>query len=243
MKVYIDPSAPPYIADNYAVPPDSALENTVSPTGSVNYIRTTVMREADSLEANIGIKKRMESVQYFDGLGRPVQTVNVQGSPDKTDIVQAMAYDGFGRESIHYLPYVNSNNTGAYTANPKPAAEAFYSSNPPAGREAIDSAWNQTLYEASPLNRQTGMRGPGDWYQKPTSIEYLTNTETVKNWSVTGNPATYPQDDFAANRLYVTQYTDEDGNQTREYKDKLGRVVCKASHRRDKLAGDPLRVR
>ncbi len=141
-----------------------------------------------------------------------------------------MAYDGFGRESIHYLPYVNSNNTGAYTANPKPAAEAFYSSNPPAGREAIDSAWNQTLYEASPLNRQTGMRGPGDWYQKPTSIEYLTNTETVKNWSVTGNPATYPSADIAANQLYVTQYTDEDGNQTREYKDKLGRVVCKASH-------------
>ncbi|MCT1527060.1 DUF6443 domain-containing protein, partial [Sphingobacterium hotanense] len=70
-------------------------------------------------------------IQYFDGLGRPIQTVQVMASPTYQDIVQHVEYDGFGRESVKYLPYaekaglVGSNN-GSFKANAKSQQKAFY---------------------------------------------------------------------------------------------------------------------
>lgn len=41
----------------------------------------------------------MQSVQYFDGLGRLEQTVQTKGSADgRNDIVVPIAYDELGRE-------------------------------------------------------------------------------------------------------------------------------------------------
>ena len=227
VNVYIDPltSYTPVVYN----PTPGGAPGTVSASGSMNYIRTTLLRQEQTNEANIGSSQRIEKVDYFDGLGRPVQNVAVQASPLKKDIIQALAYDGFGRDSIHYLPYMSGTTTGAYVSNPETGCANFYSSAVP-GRESGTSPWNETLYEQSPLNRVTGGKGPDDWQTKPTAVEYLTNTTAVDNWTASGTPATYTENDFAASQLYVTQYTDEDGNQIREFKDKLGRVVCKAAH-------------
>jgi|GEM_PF-5139556 len=45
------------------------------------------------------------TITYRDGLGRPVQTVEWQGSPNKKDIVQHVEYDASGRRTHDYLPY------------------------------------------------------------------------------------------------------------------------------------------
>jgi RHS repeat-associated protein len=226
VRVFIDPSAS-YTPVVYN-PTPGGMPGTVSPSGTRNYIRTTALRQEQTNEANIGSSPRTETVDYFDGLGRPVQSIAVQASPDNFDIVAAMQYDGYGRDSIHYLPYISGTTTGAYVSNPETGCANFYSGAVP-GRESGTSPWNETLYEQSPLNRVTGGKGPDDWQTKPTAVEYLTNTTAVDNWTASGTPATYTENDFAASQLYVTQYTDEDGNQIREFKDKLGRVVCKAS--------------
>ncbi|WP_311201673.1 DUF6443 domain-containing protein, partial [Sphingobacterium hotanense] len=54
------------------------------------------------------------------------------GKSTYQDIVQHVEYDGFGRESVRYLPYaekaglVGSNN-GSFKANAKSQQKAFYS--------------------------------------------------------------------------------------------------------------------
>jgi hypothetical protein len=55
------------------------------------------------------------SVQYFDGLGRPLQTVQAMASPSGRDVVQPFGYDSEGRDSVKYLPYTATTSTpGAY---------------------------------------------------------------------------------------------------------------------------------
>jgi hypothetical protein len=164
VNVYIDPLAS-YTPVVYNPTPGGA-PGTVSASGSMNYIRTTLLRQEQTNEANIGSSQRSETVDYFDGLGRPVQSIAVQASPLKKDIIQALAYDGFGRENIHYLPYMSGTTTGAYVSNPETGCANFYSSAVP-GRESGTSPWNETLYEQSPLNRVTGGKGPDDWQQNP----------------------------------------------------------------------------
>ncbi|MBK5723049.1 pre-peptidase C-terminal domain-containing protein, partial [Dysgonomonas sp. Marseille-P4677] len=77
-----------------------------------NYIHTrTYTNEAGTAY--------LDQVQYFDGLGRPVQMVQKAITPgtDSTtrkDLVTYQEYDGFGREDKGWLPAVVSGNNGAY---------------------------------------------------------------------------------------------------------------------------------
>ncbi|WP_449400794.1 DUF6443 domain-containing protein [Chryseobacterium wanjuense] len=77
--------------------------------------------------------KTSETVQYFDGLGRPKQVVNVKASPQGKDVVTHIEYDGFGRQVKDYLPVPQSNTlNGAIVPNPLSNA-----SNTPYGTEKI----------------------------------------------------------------------------------------------------------
>ncbi|KJF44165.1 hypothetical protein LH29_01155 [Draconibacterium sediminis] len=194
-----------------------------------NYVYTVVMREAETDESSLGSRERIETIDYFDGLGRPLQSITIQGSPLNKDIIRPVEYDEFGREKYKYLPYVAENNTGAYAENATTASTNFYGSEIP-GKESDTSPFAEILFDGSPLNRVTGEHGVGEnFHAHPTNIKYLTNTQAIKNWSVSGNPAVFSSNDFLEHQLYLTEFTDEEGNKTREYKDKLGRVVCKAA--------------
>lgn len=196
---------------------------TGSPNASNNYIRTYTLREGIQTETSIASTSRVETIAYFDGLGRPVQTITVQGSPAKADLVEGMEYDDFGRDYMHYLPFTKAGNNGVYVDNAKAVGVNYYNTTI-SGHESTSFPWNKTLYEASPLNRVTGASGPGAWDSKPNSVSYQTNTSTVENYLQDKTRSDYP-----VNSLYVTETTDEDGNKTREYKDKLGQVVRKES--------------
>ncbi len=194
------------------------------PGNARNYIHTLAPRVGETQVSNLTSVERTETLEYFDGLGRLVQTIGVEAAPGNEDIVGAIGYDAFGRDSIHFLPFVYQNSSpGAYVSDYSGKCATFYSS-AVAGREPGSSPWTETLYEPSPLNRVTGEKGPDQWQGKPTNASYQTNTSQISNWSVSGNP-----DNFPEHELYVTQYTDEDDKVTLEYKDKLGQVVCKAA--------------
>jgi hypothetical protein len=118
----------------------------------------------------------MQTVQYFDGLGRPAQTVQVKGSPGYRDIVQPMAYDQYGREAVKYLPYTATaaNSGGTYKSSAIGDQSSFYSN--PSGWNApgvvtiplvggVSPAYSVTGFEASPLNRVTEQGAPGASWQ------------------------------------------------------------------------------
>ena len=110
-----------------------------------------------------------QTLQYFDGLGRPLQTVQVKASPMGGDIVQPIVYDAYGRETIKYLPYTTppDQSNGSYKSNAVTDQASFYAN--PAGKQ-----WNaqgvvstlfpfmQTIHEPSPLNRVTEQGAAGD---------------------------------------------------------------------------------
>lgn len=210
-----------------------------------NYVVTYTPRapfQNASLLPNQNVCDMNVNIQYFDGLGRPIQSVTVKGSPDASkDMVQAMQYDAFGRESIKYQPYTSTSNNGSYKTDAFAAQAGFYNS-PPTGVKPTAFPYSQTIFESSPLNRVKEQGAPGsDWQPVPNQttghtmkMEYGTNIGgEVKLWVVNGSGATGTTN-YNANELYKTVSKDENWKEadikagtTEEFKDKEGRVILK----------------
>ncbi len=155
---------------------DCVLLNTL-PSSNMNYIEVSTPRIAGMTTAaaltNVTACDLEQTIEYFDGLGRAIQTVQVKGSPTGRDIVQPMAYDQFGRESKKYLPYSVASATpsiGSYQTTALADQLSFYS-NP------TNATWNapgvvstpfpvdSTIFEPSPLDRVMEQGAPGDNWQ------------------------------------------------------------------------------
>jgi len=160
-----------------------------------NYIATYTPRVAGITNPSAPTNSTcqvMANVQYIDGLGRPIQTVSVKGSPQLNDIVQPIAYDAYGREATKYLPYTltaSAVSDGSYKSNALTAGagqNSFYTT-PPTGVAAISNPQSVTVFEASPLNRVTEQGAPGDAWQPGTTgtaghtvkLAYTTNNITA----------------------------------------------------------------
>lgn len=186
-----------------------------------NYIRTRKM-------LNDTGNSYVDDIAYYDGLGRPFQTVRKavkNGNFVNENLATLQEYDATGREGNSWLPI--SIGSSVYLA---PAA--FKSSAP--GKYGNDNRpYSQPKYEASPLNRMLQQYGPGAaWYSagRPVKTEYLANTATspldcrhytVSNPYVLDNGNSY----YAAGQLSVVKTTDEDLNVEYSFTDKLGRLV------------------
>ncbi|TKC05249.1 DUF6443 domain-containing protein [Pedobacter frigoris] len=241
-----------------------------TPSMNQNYIRSRVFKVAGVNSTNIDNVRSVcevnQTVQYLDGLGRPLQTVTVQGSPTFRDVVQPVEYDAFGREVKKHLPYTAAlgSSNGSYKSTALADQVAFYN-NPVAysapGVSAIaNSAFAETRFEASPLNRVLEQGAPGASWQLSAGhtqkMEYGTNN-LLTGYATTGFAVRlYKADEvttsgqeykrtlsgtgyYAANELYLTITKDEnwvsgDGKAgtTEEYKDKDDRVVLKRTFNR-----------
>ncbi|MFQ9317615.1 DUF6443 domain-containing protein [Dysgonomonas mossii] len=209
-----------------------------SQTSTQNYILTrTYTNEAGTIY--------QDQIQYFDGLGRFVQTVQRGITPFLADLITYQEYDPFGREDRSWLPTVAASNNGAYMplANYKTSAMATYRST--TYNTASDSvAYSRPVYEASPLNRVLEQYAPGaDWHKngKGVKTEYLTNGTgaddngalSCRKYSVVGSELntklTYSGGVYDPAQLYVTRITDENGNKVYEFKDKLGQILLTRS--------------
>ncbi|MGJ1447708.1 DUF6443 domain-containing protein [Sphingobacterium spiritivorum] len=214
------------------------------PSGNQNYILTRTFRRAGVTLANLSqsrtVEEENQSIQYFDGLGRPLQSIQVMASPTHKDIVQHVEYDGFGRESKKYLPYAASGSMdGSY--KPTAGVDVMNYYNPTVGWDAAVKKtgypYAETQFENSPLNRVQAQGSPGESWQLSSGhtvrTDYGTNeTNDVKLWqlnaSENGATATY----YQPGRLYKTTIKDENWSSGRsgtveEYKDFDGRVVLK----------------
>ncbi|MBB6372776.1 DUF6443 domain-containing protein, partial [Chryseobacterium shigense] len=198
-----------------------------TPSTTENYIYSKTYLSDPTLST----PKVSETVQYFDGLGRPKQIVNVKASPLGKDIVTQIEYDAFGRQVKDYLPVPQSGTqNGAIVPNPLGNASSVY------GSEKI---YAEKVLENSPLDRiQQQVQVGNDWSNKPVKFNYDANVNgevfqfaTTTTWvdnatsSVLSLSGTFP-----ANQLYKNTVTDEDGNINIEYKNGKGQIIMARKH-------------
>ncbi len=181
-----------------------------------------------------------ETVQYFDGLGRPYQAIQTQASPAKNDIVSFVIYDEFGRETKQYLPYAAHQNQGNLVADPVREALAFYQG--ATDGIAIDSRpFIETIHEASPILRPLMAYGFGQDWKNANRAQIITtkiNSESNKviAWTLNAfglpirnlnNNAAITNGFYRKGQLVITVKTDEDNRVIKEYKTKDGKVILK----------------
>jgi hypothetical protein len=228
----ISTSSPVYVqTNNY----NYIIDNTISEPGVTNV----------SQVPPLGSAALQQSINYFDGLGRPMQSVVRRGSPLGKDIVQPVKYDDFGRDAKKYLPYVSDKDKGWYTPGAVgtstyegSAHHQFYTNG--AGDQIEDDAspFAETFFEPSPLNRVGEQGSPGAAWQVGTGhtikkayefnlaneiilFTYDATTELLASGA--NNQLIY----YAPNKLYKNKTIDEKQNEVIEYVDREGRTVCK----------------
>lgn len=188
----------------------------------------------------------VQSTQYLDGLGRPLQSVIKQGSLETggtaADVVNAVFYDPFGREQYKYLPFA-ANNTGGYPVNDgnfklNPFVQQGVFMQAQYGAQNESHFYARTNFETSPLSRPEKNMAPGiNWAGADRGVQqkyWLTTTgdAPVKIWTVTNNsPGNFGDystgGDYPVGELYKNLVIDEEGKQVIELKDKDGKVILK----------------
>lgn len=158
---------------------------------NMNYIVTEVLLSKVTDQAlinNLPVELKNQTIQYFDELGRPIQTVITQGSPDKKDVVQPIVYDMYGRENRKYLPVVPNETKGWYKSGIIDsngdfvgAALNFYNNGD--GDKIADDAkpFAEAIYERSPLNRIIKQGSPGEEWQPDGTLNYTSTDHTIKS--------------------------------------------------------------
>jgi RHS repeat-associated protein len=224
-----------------------ALSQT--PSQAQNYIKTSIYKEptttVDDTKANI-------SVNYVDGIGRPIQQVSGKASASGKDIITHIEYDAYGRQPRQYLPYPGSGSNLVFDNNAPDNAIDYYYSNSQYGDTS--NPYTESFFESSPLNRVNKQAAPGEpWKGHPNDdndhtikFSYLTNngTDAVKllkaeaTWNAGNklyNISFGLVSSYQDNLLYKTITKDENwtsgtNNTTEEFKNGLGQVVLKRTY-------------
>ena len=222
----------------------SGGSNTTAPTFTDdNYIYsrtylTPVTSENPSAQ-------QIQAIQYFDGLGRPKQSIAIKATPKGNDLVTPIVYDGFGREVDSYLPISMASTNGAIQSLDPSGVINYYSSPRNTTTKDFDltdiKPFSHKELELSPLDRINKQYQVGnDWSTKPVNFGYEANgTGEVKKFIATFNYSTFTSSlsiatasdyvdtngFYKENQLYKNTVTDEDGNASIEFKNGKGQTL------------------
>ena len=187
----------------------------VAQVNTQNYIRVRTM-------LNDTGTSYVDDIRYYDGLGRPFQTVEkaVQGGTVKERTGTLQEYDSAGRGSSRWLPTpLTADYLAPATFKTTARGSTGYGDTCP---------YIQPLYEASPLDRPLQLYGAGAaWHPASRSVrtDYLVNTASgvlsCKLHNISGTSA----GNYSAGTLHVLKTTDEDNNVSYIFTDKQGRTV------------------
>jgi len=206
-----------------------------SATPDVNFIRIRDILKAGVMDttaagALTNTSDVAQTTQYFDGLGRQIQTVAMKQSPLQNDLVTVNQYDGFGREMYNYLPYRASTTDGNYKTT---AIADQYNFN--TGQFPNEQYYyGQIYFEPSPLNRPIATMAPGISWEgsnRGATLQYQVNatSDSVRVWTIASAVGSIPASTsiFPSGTLYKTVTVDQAGHQVVEYKDLLGNIILK----------------
>jgi RHS repeat-associated protein len=181
-----------------------------------NFIYTKTCLDADCV-------KKTEAIQYFDGLGRPVQTIAIKATPLGRDVIMPVEYNTVGKQVKDYLPIPQqSTSSGAFYTN---FSTSIYGNETIYSEKIYDNVYTDRVRQVVPVGNA--------WAQKPVNLGYDTNTDgEVKKYTMTtswvegrtdsGIPSSSP---YSVNQLMKTAVTDEDNNTTIEFQNGEGQTV------------------
>jgi len=220
--------------------PSGYSGNTLS-----NYVITQTAMQPyatdSAVQAATSTSQAQHSTTYYDGLGRPIESVAWQMSGMGNDLVTTQVYDTFGREQYQFMPYEETTNTGLFQPNPFTDQNNFFTKTYPSdvpGYKGEQVFYGQVQFEPSPLGRPLKVTAPGNSWtgnNVGASTQYLTNdtTDKVPIWTITlnspadGSNIPVTAANYSPGTLTKTITTDERGSEVIEYKDLDGQVVEK----------------
>ncbi|WP_342087776.1 DUF6443 domain-containing protein [Dyadobacter sp. OTU695] len=195
-------------------------------TNTRNYIIHKTYKQSGANDDDVN--KVATQVQYFDGLGRPLQKVTVAQNPVGQDFVEPLEHDAAGRIIKKYLPYAASGN-GAFHGNATSEATNWYNANS-AGLVSSDlgRSYQETFFEPAPTNRISGERAPGNKSSTSVIKQKVNTANQVNRYDYDPVTNTMVQvGSYAAGTLTYKNITDEQGNVSNEFADLLGQVICR----------------
>ena len=176
------------------------------------------------IKTSVHVKKNidgwLDNIQYVDGLGRPVQNVQIHVTPNKNNLADRIEYDVMGRKSKIWLPipttavYVETADMGN--------KDCYYWDTAP---------FELRAYEPWQKGRRTKSIGPGRaWVGHPSVSSLHTNKSSgvlaCKKYTVDEATGTLKEEGlFPSNQLLVQKLTDEDRNEKYVFADAEGRQL------------------
>ncbi|MEO1054968.1 MAG: DUF6443 domain-containing protein, partial [Bacteroidota bacterium] len=178
---------------------------------------------------------------YIDGIGRLIQSVTKQGTPDKRDVIAPVEYDALGRVKRDFLPFSYGINSGGPAFQPYKQVFDFYERDDAVANTTVPFTYRQ--FDNSPLNRVIAEAAPGEAWAacigtvdgKYVKYDYLVNdaTQNVIKWQIDANGLPFHQNSelgrYSQGELQVVQNTDENGNVSQEMTDRNGNLILKRS--------------
>jgi RHS repeat-associated protein len=206
------------VKDNDSIVVESYTYNC----GLSNYVTTRLMKDASA-------SNYIQTTDYYDGIGRKVETVGYGQSPEQLDLVTLYEYDYLDRQTIRYLPtpFAKSGNLVKSSVF-REAAYKFYQ----------DEPYEEIKYDDTPTDRVAHLYAPGTTYEKikvGVSYERTGNgtdeyTDSCIVYRVSADGKTLSSDGiYARNTLFTEKTTDENGNVSYVFRDKEGRTVLERS--------------
>ena len=214
--------------------PDSLIPlpplHTITPSSDRNYtIHYRPHLPVKSISRRLGLSEAEATINYFDGLGRCIQTVETGATPARLDLIKPVIPDFCNRQGVKdYIPYQGTTDKGLYTKNAQEAQNNYYAGI--FGQTQGDAcAYTEKRYEQSGAARLIESSRPGNAFRLSAGhtlrYSYALNTAnevriyTYDNGSLNGT-GYYP-----SGYLYKQETTDEDNRRKVTFTDHRGNTV------------------
>jgi RHS repeat-associated protein len=220
------------------------ISNTALSDENYVYTRTLKVPITD-LSLPISSTDMIETVTYFDGLGRPMQNIAIGEGGQGQDIIEPIVYDNHGMTPKEYLPYANAYSlSGKMISNPLGDLNVFYNN---LKYDYTLNPFAETRTEQSSLGRTIEIGEPGtDWALLSASdldhtvkYEYQTNIiKEVRAFDVIfasgGTESHFLKANgfYGKNKLYKSVVKNENwvsgsDNTSQNFSDNNGKIVLK----------------
>lgn len=188
-------------------------------TSTQNYIHTIEAGIAStSNPLNYISEDSRSSIQYLDGLGRPVQTVLVKQGGDYYDIVSKTEYNYLNKVAKEWLPIEGSFNGAFITASEYAQKASSYYDN--------DEPYTLTTYQTYTDGVHQVFK-PGHYRRY---IKSETNRHSISDcrwFSYDGNGTLVAKGYYPESTVIATSSEDEDGKKVIEVSDREGRTILR----------------